>query len=240
MRRPAGFFPGAPYHFRVASVRSVNVGTKRPHPSKRVGFTGIDKQPVDSAEFRAPGPKLGGLGSGLVNDFIGDHGHHGGNAQAVYAVAREELDHWERTLARGLADGCFGENLTTIGLDVDGALVGERWLVGDEVDGVILTVTCPRIPCNTFKGAMQEKGWVKTFAEHGRSGAYLSVTRPGTVRRGDPITILERPDHDVSIEVLFRALTLEPALATRALTARAYLEPEGIDKLERRETYSLG
>ena len=47
----------------------------------------------------------------------------------------------------------FGENLTTSGLDVDGA-VGERWQVGDEV---VLEVAGPRIPCSTFAARMGEK-----------------------------------------------------------------------------------
>ena len=47
--------------------------------------------------------------------------------------AREELDWWADRLGRELPHGMFGENLTTSGLDVDGALVGERWAVGEDV-----------------------------------------------------------------------------------------------------------
>ena len=102
-----------------AHVASVNLGSREPNPAKTVGVTGIRKRPVDVATLRAPGPKRGGLGSGLVGDFIGDVRHHGGDCQAVYAFAREELDSWERRLDVELANGSFGENLTTLGLDVD-------------------------------------------------------------------------------------------------------------------------
>ena len=93
--------------------------------------------------MRAPGPKRGGLGSGLVGDFIGDTRHHGGDGQAVYAFAREDLDRWEQRLDRELPNGFFGENLTTVGLDLAEARIGERWRIGDEV---VLQVTSPRIP----------------------------------------------------------------------------------------------
>ena len=44
---------------------------------------------------RAPGPMDGGVGSGLVGDIIGNQKVHGGDDQAVYAYAREDLDAWE-------------------------------------------------------------------------------------------------------------------------------------------------
>ncbi len=43
----------------------------------------------------------------------------------------------------------FGENLTTTGIDVTDARIGDRWRVGDEV---VLEVSVPRIPCRTFAG----------------------------------------------------------------------------------------
>ena len=100
-----------------------------------------------------------------------------GTYQAVYAFAREELDWWGERLGRDLPDGMFGENLTTRGLAVDEALVGEQWAVGDEV---LLQVTAPRIPCATFATRMGEPRWVKQFSEVGRSGAYLAVVRGTT------------------------------------------------------------
>jgi len=88
-----------------ALVRSVNAGVLT-----RVGRrnSGIRKHPVDRIEVRDPGPKHGGLGSGVVGDEIGSRKHHGGETQAVYAVAREELDWWGAELERVLPDGIFG------------------------------------------------------------------------------------------------------------------------------------
>ena len=185
-----------------ARIDSVNLGTREPNPAKKVGRTGIRKRPVDVATVRAPGPKRGGLGSGLVDDFIGDVRSHGGDYQAVYAFAREELDYWERRLEVELPNGSFGENLTTLGLDVDASLVGDRWAIGHQV---VLEVTGPRVPCATFAARMGIRGWLKTFTEVGRSGAYLAVIRGGEVRPGDPVSLVSRADHDVDVPTTFRA-----------------------------------
>ena len=108
----------------LAVVRSVNSGAPEPVPGLKRP-SGIRKRPVEVIEVRDPGPKRGGLGSGVIGDAVISRRHHGGTTQAVYAVAREELDRWGRELGRDLPDGMFGENLTTSGLDVDDAEVGE-------------------------------------------------------------------------------------------------------------------
>ena len=221
----------------MAKVDSVNLGRPRPNPHKEVGWTGIGKQPTDGpVEVRAPGPKSTGLGSGLVGDFIGDGKHHGGDDQAVYAFQREDLDEWERRLGRELPNGFFGENLTTIGLDINNARIGERWRIGDEV---VLQVTAPRIPCATFRGWMGEKGWAKIFTAAGRPGAYLKVLTPGVIRAGDPIEVIDRPDHDVTVSLLFKATTTERELLPQLLAAEAYLDQETIEMARQRKIFLL-
>jgi hypothetical protein len=42
---------------------------------------------------------------------------------------------------------------------------------------------------------------------------------------GTPIDVVHRPDHDVTIGVTFRALTLEPELLPRLLNALELPEP---------------
>jgi MOSC domain-containing protein YiiM len=199
----------------VGRLRSVNVGSREANPAKRVGVTGHHKRPVASAVLRAPGPKHGGLGSGLVGDFIGDVASHGGDRQAVYAVAREELDWWGDRLSRTLPDGSFGENLTIEGLDVDAGGVGDRWAVGE----ALLEVTGPRIPCATFAHRMGEPGWLKTFTAVGRTGAYLAVVEGGTVRPGDAVTVVARASHGIGLVETFRAFMGDRGAATAVLAA---------------------
>ena len=218
-----------------AQVLSVNLAVVRDNPLKAAERTGIDKRPTeDAVEVRSPGSREHGLGSGLVGDFIGDRRSHGGDDQAVYAYAVEDLQWWADELGRTLSAGQFGENLTTSGLDVNGARIGERWRIGD----VVLQVTAPRMPCATFRGWMNRPGWLKTFTESGRPGTYLRVQSPGLIRRADSI-VVERPDHDVTVALAFRALTTEPELLPLLLAAPEL--PEELREMAREgRTFSLG
>jgi MOSC domain-containing protein YiiM len=212
-------------------VLTVNVGRPRPNPWKSIKLTGIDKQPVKGpVAVRAAAAK--GTGDvGLAGDRVFDIKHHGGTDQAVYAYAREDLDFWAAEIGRELVNGVFGENLTTEGVDVSGALIGERWRVGPEV---VLEVSCPRIPCGTFQGWLEQEGWIRRFTAVARTGTYLRVIEPGDIRAGDPIVIEHRPDHDVTVALTFRALTTEPELLLRLSPVNAL--PEEIKVEVRKRT----
>ena len=194
-------------------VLSLNSG-RRTRPPGGGAPTAIDKKPVDSFAVRDPGPKHGGLGSGVVGDEIGKPQHHGGALQAVYAYAREDQERWERELGRPIPAGGFGENITTVGVDTTHARVGELW----HIDDVVLRVEVPRIPCATFAAHMGEPHWVRRFADAGRTGAYLSVVTPGVVHAATAIAV-ERPDHDVDLLLLFRGLLGDLDAARRVIDA---------------------
>lgn len=170
-------------------VLSTNIGSARPRKDPKNAPTGIDKRPVEVLEVFDPGPRRiedGAAVSGVAGDHVGDGRFHGGSDRAVYAYSREELDLWAEALGRELPNGHFGENLTTIDLDVDAAEVGDRWHVGSAV----LEVRWARQPCATFGEWMGEPGWVKRFMDHGRTGALLSVIVPGEIRAEDRIEVL--------------------------------------------------
>jgi MOSC domain-containing protein YiiM len=200
----------------VGHIESVNVGVPKPYRGKG-GRSGIDKIAV-AGPVTISEPGWGA--SGLAGDAICDKRNHGGADQAVYAYAREDLDVWAAELGRPLRGGFFGENLTTVGVDVTGAVVGEVWRAGT----VVLQVTTPRIPCATFTDQVQRQRWVKEFTAHGVPGAYFRVLQPGQVRAGDEITVTDRPDSPVTIGVMFRAITLEPELLPLMLDA-PFIDP---------------
>ncbi|MGW1836539.1 MOSC domain-containing protein [Streptomyces sp. NPDC002067] len=212
---------------------SVNVGRPRPNPWKGKqgtgGRTGIDKRPVEGPVAVAA-PVHEGTGEvGLAGDRAYDVAHHGGADQAVYAYAREDLDGWQRELGVPLANGAFGENLTTCGIDVNGAVIGERWRVGAEV---VLEVSCPRLPCATFQGWMGRNGWNREFTRAGLPGAYLRVITPGEIRAGDPVAIVHRPAHGVSVGHTFRAVMTEAELLSSLLDVVEL--PENVRELARK------
>ena len=215
----------------VATVLTVNSAQGHVGRGVSAPTTGIDKRPIDGpVEVRAPGPMRGGEGSGLVGDVIGNPRFHGGDDQAVYAYAREDLDAWQERLGLEIANGMFGENVTTAGIDVTNAVIGERWRVGTE--GLVLEVTRPRTPCQTFEKKMGITGWMKTFTAGGAPGAYFRVIEPGPLRGGDDIEIVARPDHGVTIDVVFRAMMTDPALMPSLLAADAL--PEALKRKARK------
>lgn len=186
-----------------------------------IGVTAIDKRPVDGPVRVRP--------LGLHADVQADRKHHGGEDQAVYAYADEDAAHFAEALDRPITPGLFGENLRTSGVDVTGAVIGERWRIGETL---VLEVTVPRIPCATFARRMGIDKWVRRFADEGRPGAYLRVVKSGPVTAGDPVVVVDRPTHGVTIGELFagvdpaRAQTVldEAAAASRALPPKVLRE----------------
>ena len=201
----------------MALVESVNIGHTIDVPWGKLRRTAIDKRPVEGAVHVHH--------YGVGPDEIADLQHHGGPIQAVSAYAREDLDTWEQILGRTLRAGQFGENLTTRGIDLNAARAGERWRIG----GALLELSGVRIPCSVFQGFLDEKQWVKRFTQHGVPGPYFRVIEPGEIRAGDEIEIVEQRDHDVTVELVFRALTTE-----RHLVPQLAVEPRLTAFVERR------
>jgi len=177
--------------------------------SGTIGITAIDKRPVDGPVRVRP--------LGLHADVQADRKHHGGEDQAVYVYADEDAAFFAEQLDRSIPPGLFGENLRTTGVDITGLVIGERLRLGDTLE---LEVTIPRIPCGTFARRMKVDKWVKRFAEEGRPGAYLRVRKSGSVAAGDAVTVLERPEHGVTIGQMFTGLTAEQATAVLAMGDR--------------------
>ena len=184
-----------------ARILSINI-TSVVHQGEWTGSegrTGIDKRSV-------AGP-IDFKNNGVVGDRIIDTNVHGGYDQAVYAYAQEDAQWWEREINEEIPAGRFGENLTTQGIDVNAALVGEQWKIGS----VILEVSQPRIPCRVFAGFWKRATLIKDFTQAGRPGAYLRIIQEGTAQAGDAIEVIYKPDHDVSIRDLFSAKSGERA-----------------------------
>jgi MOSC domain-containing protein YiiM len=180
----------------AARLVAVNAGRVRDADwvARRQERTAIDKRPVDGRVEVGP--------RGLAGDEHAYPGHDGVH-QALYAYAEEDAHFWEAELGRSLWPGAFGENLTTAGVEVSGAVIGERWRIGP----VQVEVTTPRIPCRTFAGFWGLPDLVKRFTAAGRPGAYLRVVEPGFIQAGDPVEVIGRPEHGVTIADLLAART---------------------------------
>jgi len=196
-----------------AKVLSVNVGTPRAFDYHgRQAKSAIWKSPVAG--------RVAARGVNLAGDDQADREAHGGPDKAVYAYAIEDVRWWEKEVGRALEYGAFGENLTRQGLDVNAALIGERWRIGSTV----LEVSEPRIPCWRLGVRMNDKLFPRRFTQASRPGAYLRIVVEGELGAGDEIRIVERPDHDVTVRDVFRIYTRDEDEAERLLAVRELSE----------------
>jgi MOSC domain-containing protein YiiM len=189
---------------------SVNVGRPRPvETEKRMVTTAIWKSPVEG--------RVAVRGVNLEGDDQADRSVHGGPDKAVYAYAIEEIREWEEAMGRELGPGSFGENLTTEGIDVSGALLGERWRIGT----TLLEVIQPRLPCYKIGIRMDDPSFVRQFAQASRPGAYLRIVEEGELGVGDPIAVdfETLPEHSVSVRLVFDAILVDHSLVPEALEA---------------------
>lgn len=196
---------GAPAAGRLVSL---NVGGAR-----TLDFRGLQ---VATAIWKAPvaGP-VRASGVNLTGDDQADRSVHGGHDKAIYAYAQEDLAWWSAELGRAVEPGTFGENLTTSGIDVTGAVVGEHWAVGSAV----LEVSQPRTPCFKLGIRMGDQHFPPRFAAAGRPGAYLRIVSEGDIAPGDPIRVLSRPRHGVTVGLVERAYHADRSLVPRLLEA---------------------
>ncbi len=193
----------------MASLVSVNVGKPRQISTRRgqAMLSAIVKEPV-LGRVRVEGVNLAG-------DDQADRSVHGGPDKAVYAYAREDIDWWEEISGAELPSGVFGENLTTLGVDVSGSIIGERWALGS----VVLEVCQPRLPCSKLGIRFGDLRMVKAFAKASRPGAYMRIVQEGDLGVGDEVTIVSRPDHGVTLAMTADAVLKDPALVPKVLMA---------------------
>ena len=187
------------------------------------GHTGIDKRPV-AHRVRIFDHHVDG-------DRVIDRKHHGGEYKAVYAYAREDAEWWEQQIGRSLSPGVFGENLTTEGIDLANARIGEQWRIGTAV----VQVTEPRIACRVFAGFWDRPNLIKEFSDAGRSGTYLKIVVEGEIGAADAIEIVHQPEQHLTVGML-NAARLNDAPVSATWLASPDLPPKWRDWIEKKLT----
>lgn len=191
-----------------ARIVSVNVG--------KVQTVALGNRDVRTAIWKSPvAGRVRVAGVNLDGDDQGDRSVHGGPEKAVYAYASEDLDWWANELRKSVGAGAFGENLTTAGIDLAAAVIGERWAVGSAV----LEVSQPRIPCYKLGIRMDDPRFPVRFAHAARPGAYFRIVSPGDIGAGDAMRLVARPEHGVTIGLVERAYHSDRTLIPRMLEA---------------------
>ena len=116
-------------------------------------------------------------GKGLEGDAHAGFGH-----RQVSLLARESADKMREKGAE-IANGDFGENLTTEGIELKSLPIGTRLRVGDEV---LLRVTQIGKECHDRCAIYEQIG----DCVMPREGIFAEVLHGGTVRAGDDIVRL--------------------------------------------------
>ncbi|MGH9069845.1 MAG: MOSC domain-containing protein [Acidimicrobiales bacterium] len=187
-------------------VVSVNVGG----PAElnwhgRVVRSSIWKHPV-------AGP-VQATGINLAGDSQADRKVHGGPDKAIYAYATEDYAWWQEQLGKELELASFGENLTTGGIDLTEALIGERWRVGT----CVLEVAQHRTPCYKLGIRLGDDTIPDRFLQAGRPGAYLRIAEEGKLSAGEDIEVIYRPKNSLSVGAVATIIASAPERAAELL-----------------------
>lgn len=193
----------------TGSVLSLNVGGPRTVVwDGRPVVTSIWKEPVTGRRAVTM--------TNVDGDRQSDLSVHGGPDKAVYVYAAEDLDRWRVELGRAVAPATFGENLTvTTPWPLADSLIGDRWAIGS----ALFEVSQPRVPCYKLGIRMADMGFVRRFAQARRLGLYLRVLRTGEIGAGDTISLVDRPAHRVTVDLVGRAYFVDRSLAGELLSA---------------------
>lgn len=209
---------------------SVNVGLPREVTWKgRVVQTGIFKEPVAG---RVAVRRLN-----LDGDQQADLSVHGGPHKAIYAYPSEHYAYWRRELPGvRLSWAMFGENFTTEGLLEEAVNIGDCFRIGS----IEVIATQPRMPCYKLGLRFGRDDIIKRFLASGRPGIYFAVLQEGEVEAGDPIELIRRDEHQITVADIVRLYvrdtddveTLRRAIQLEALPEswRAYFR----DRLDKR------
>jgi MOSC domain-containing protein YiiM len=177
-------------------MRIISSNTAQP---VRIEWKGEEKI---SGIYKRPQP--GGIylaHEGVRDDTIGNPSVHGGNMKAAYLFSLEQYPFWKELYPHLQWDyGMFGENLTVEGLDETTLEMGSTYSIGE----AWVRITTPREPCFKLGIRFGDQGIIQKFVDHGFPGAYVSVLKPGWIRPGDTVELLESPLTSLSIADFYR------------------------------------
>jgi MOSC domain-containing protein YiiM len=126
---------------------------------------------------------------GLEGDAQRNRELHGGPERAVCLFSIEAI---ERLQAEGhsIIPGGIGENVTVGGLDWSAVVPGDHMLLGDQV---LVQVTRYTSPCVNIVGAFKDGEFARVSQKRhpGWSRVYARVLVEGTIRRDDPVRLLD-------------------------------------------------
>ena len=129
---------------------------------------------------------------GFDGDEQADKEVHGGVDQAIHHYSADHLPFWRDNLPEikhVIKPGCFGENISAVGLDENNLCIGDVIAFGTAK----VQVTQGRQPCWKLDAHTGSTQTSKQFLKTGKTGWYYRVLETGLVSVGDFINVIERP-----------------------------------------------
>ena len=141
---------------------------------------GVPKLPVAEA-------RVGPLG--IEGDGHHDTENHGGPERALCFYSLERIEAL-RAEGHPISPGAAGENVTIRGLDWERVQPGSFLRLGD---AVLIEVTRFTTPCKTIRACFLDGDFNRIHHKlyPGWSRVYARVLEGGTIRPGDPVTLLD-------------------------------------------------
>ncbi|MBQ9988658.1 MAG: MOSC domain-containing protein [Clostridia bacterium] len=131
---------------------------------------GTFKESIEEGDLR--------IDHGIVGDAHADNWH-----RQISLLAQESVEKMKQLGAEGLRPGIFAENITTEGLELYTLPVGTKLRIGQ----ALTEVTQIGKECHQHCQIYHQVGMCVMPTE----GIFVKVLEEGTIRPGDPITIVE-------------------------------------------------
>ena len=188
--------------------------------------------------------------NGFVEDSQADLKVHGGLEKAVHHYAAEHLEFWKKKFpehAQFFVPGCFGENISTNGIDEHSLCLGDILTMGTAT----VQICQGRQPCWKLNAHSKIDAMASAFQKSARTGWYYRVLANGQVRTGDFIGLVERPNPSWSLNRLITArfnpnLSMEDAIELSNLETlsaswrAAFQKKQNLDFKENTDTRLIG
>lgn len=206
-------------------ILALFAGQKRPFGPKH-GFSGIDKHPIEKVQINE---------LGMLEDVQVDKRFHGGPERALhqYALSSYEAIIKQFPLLHKKAwPGSIGENISSDIMADDNVNIGDIYQMGE----IKLQVSSPRLPCWKISHHLNWPNIDKFIAAQAITGWYFRVLQSGQIKLGDEITLLERPNSDLTVKKFVKLhYQKNPAKNQIKAASKAQgLDPEWQEKMAQR------
>ena len=131
---------------------------------------------------------------------------HGGHEKAVCAYPFEHYRYWQTRLSLDMPEAAaFAENFTLTGLLERDVMIGDVYEVGE----ALVQVTQPRAPCYKIAARFGVPKMHLFLRQMSYTGYYLRVVEEGHVVAGQTVVLLDRQDHEITVEEANRILNVD-------------------------------